>query len=239
MRIPSFRTWLPALFCSLLAACGGGSSDQTEVLATGAITGFGSVYVNGVHYETHGASISRDGIPAAQSELKVGQIVHIKGHVDPRNGHAVANWIRQHNNLEGPITAVDAVTQTFVVLAHTVKVTADTSFDDDLASFADLTVGLQVEVNGMPDAGGNLIATRVEKRRAGETTLEVVGKVADLDTATLRFKLGNLVVDYSGAQLRDFTRTGIANGLFVEVKGNALDAGGALVATVIELHDFA
>jgi hypothetical protein len=242
MRMPSIRTWLPALFCTLLAACGGGggasSSDQVDVVATGAITGFGSVYVNGVHYETNGTSISRDGTPAAQGELKVGQIVHVSGHVDPRNGHAVANWIRQHNNLEGPITAVDATAQTFVVLAHTVKVTADTSLDDGIASFADLTVGLQVEVNGMPDASGNLIATRVEKRRAGETTLEIVGKVANLDTAAMTFKLDALVVKYSTALLRDFTNSGIANGQFVEAKGNALDAGGALVATSIELHDF-
>src|SRR6186713_887808 len=115
MRIPSIRTLVPALFLTLLAACGGGgSAEQTDVVATGAITGFGSVYVNGVHYETNGTAISRDGRPAAQGELRVGQMVHIHGHVDPRNGHAVANWIRQHNNLEGPITAVDAVAQTFV-----------------------------------------------------------------------------------------------------------------------------
>lgn len=238
MRISSLRIWLPALFLTLLAACGGGSADQTEVLATGAITGFGSVYVNGVHYETDGTAISRDGTPAAQSELRVGQIVYLRGHIDPRNGRAVANWIRQHNNLEGPITAVDAATQTFVVLAHTVKVTADTSFDEELASFEDLTVGLQVEVNGLPDATGSLIATRVEKRRAGETQLEIVGKIAALDTVAQTFKLDELVVNYAGALLRDFTRTGIADGQFVEVKGDALDAGGALIATVVELHDF-
>jgi hypothetical protein len=240
MRISHFRTLFPALFLTLLAACGGGggSADQTEVVASGAITGFGSVYVNGVHYETNGTDISRDGKPAPQSELRVGQMVHIRGHIDPRNGHAVANWIRQHNNLEGPITAVDAVAQTFVVLAHTVKVNADTSLGEGLTSFADLTVGLQVEVNGMPDAGGNLIATRVEKRRASETTLEIVGKIAALDTTLQTFKLDNLVVKYSGALLRDFTRTGIANGQFVEVKGDTVDAGGALVATSVELHDF-
>lgn len=238
MRISTLRTWLPALFLTALTACGGGSADQTEVLATGAITGFGSVYVNGVHYETNGTAISRDGTPAAQSELRVGQIVHLRGHIDPRNGRAVANWIRQHNNLEGPITAVDAATQSFVVLAHTVKVTADTSFDDDIDSFEELTVGLQVEVNGLPDAGGNLIATRVEKRRAGETQLEIVGKISALDTVAQTFKLDELVVNYAGALLRDFTRTGIADGQFVEVKGDALDVGGALVATSVELHDF-
>src|SRR5690349_15879958 len=79
MRIPSIRTWLPALLCSVLAACGGGGSasssvTSTDVVATGAITGFGSVYVNGIHFETEGADITRDGSPSPQSDLRVGQM---------------------------------------------------------------------------------------------------------------------------------------------------------------------
>ncbi len=55
------------------------------------------------------------------------------------------------------------------MLAHVVKVTADTSFDDSIGSFAALTVGLQVEVSDTPDSTGAIAATRVEPRRAGET----------------------------------------------------------------------
>ena len=67
-----------------------------------------------------------------------------------------------------PITAIDAAAQTFVVLAHTVRVTPETSFDDSLGtSFAALTVGLEVEVSGMPAANGDIVATRIEARHAG------------------------------------------------------------------------
>jgi hypothetical protein len=239
MRLPPLRTWFAAFFFTLLAACGGGeSADQVEVVASGAITGFGSVYVNGVHFETDGARITRDGATASQGELRVGQIVHIHGNVDKRSGRAVANWIRQHDNLEGPISSVDATAQTFVVLGHTVVVNAETSFDNSLGDFSALVVGLQVEVNGMPDATGKIIATRVEKRRAGETQLEVVGKVSGLDTVAKRFTLNALVVDYSGATLKDFEGAALANDQFVEVKGASLNGAGALVASVVELHDF-
>jgi hypothetical protein len=239
MRIPSLRTWVPALCLTLLAACGGGeSASQVEVVATGAITGFGSVYVNGVHFETDGAAITRDGASASQGDLRVGQIVHVHGNVDRRSGKAVANWIRQHNNLEGPISSVNATAQTFVVLGHTVVVNAETSFDNSLGDFTALVVGLQVEVNGMPDATGNIIATRVEKRRGGETQLEIVGKVSALDTVAKRFNLDQLVVDYSGATLKDFEGAVLANDQFVEVKGASLNGAGALVASVVELHDF-
>jgi hypothetical protein len=239
MRLHPLRTWLAAVFCTVLAACGGGdSANQTEVVATGAITGFGSVYVNGVHFETDGARITRDGASASQGDLRVGQIVHVHGNVDKRSGRAIANWIRQHDNLEGPISAVNATAQTFVVLGHTVVVNAETSFDNSLGDFSALVVGLQVEVNGMPDATGSIIATRVEKRRGGETQLEVVGKVSALDTVAKRFNLNALVVDYSGATLEDFEGAVLANDQVVEVKGASLNGAGALVASVVELHDF-
>lgn len=246
MRLPSIRNWLPCLALALLAACGGSDEGTTttpaastaqNVVAAGAITGFGSVYVNGVHFETSGATFSRDGEPARQSDLRVGQIVQVQGRIDDR-GRATAESVRQHDNLEGPITAIDAAAQTFVVLAHTVRVTAETSFDDSLGTFATLTTGLQVEVSGMPDAAGDIVATRVEGRRAGETALKILGRVSSLDTGLMRFNIDQLVVNYSAATLRDFGPRALANGQFVEVKGPALNANGELAASIVELYEF-
>jgi Domain of unknown function (DUF5666) len=247
-----FRLWLAALAGSLLAACGGGGSTTTggaasgggtptaqrAVVTSGVITGFGSVYVNGIHFETSGASISKDGLRVAQSELSVGQVVHVSGHIDDSTGRAVAESVRQDDDLEGPIASVDATAQTFVVLAHTVRVTTETSFDSSIANFAGLTVGLQVEISGLKNAAGEIVATRIEKRGAGETQLEVMGKVSLLDTTAHKFNIGPQVVDYTGATLRDFPATGIANDQNVEVKGSALNSAGALVATSVELRDF-
>lgn len=241
MRTPTLRHWLALGLAMVLTACGGGGDSGVapqsgEIVTTGTITGFGSVYVNGTRYDTVGASIDRDDEPATQQDLRVGQIVTLSGTFDSRTGKGRANSIRQDDNLEGPITSLDPVAQSFVVLAQIVKVTPETSFDDDLAGFAALAVGLQVEVSGLVQADGSIVATRVERRRPGRTELEILGRVAAIDTVARRFQINALVVDYSGASLRDFGSAGIANGQLVEVEGNALDAGGALLATEVELH---
>jgi hypothetical protein len=244
MLYSRLRTGIAALACAILAACGAGDSpaptgaNQQKVVVSGAITGFGSVFVNGVRFDTSGASILKDGVATTQQGLRVGQIVHLKGRIDA-DGRAFADSIRQDDDLEGPITSIDAVAQTFVVLAHTVRVTAETSFDDSGAtSFAALTVGMQVEVSGMPAANGDIVATRIETRQAGDSSLEVLGEVAGLDAVAHKFHIGNLVVDYSAASLRDFGSSALSNGQLVEVKGNALNPAGELVATRVELRNF-
>jgi hypothetical protein len=252
MRRTGFRLWLATLAGSILAACGGGGTSATggaasggtgataerAVVTSGVITGFGSVYVNGIHFETNGADISKDGERVTQQGLRVGQVVHVKGRIDDRSGRAVADSVRQDDDLEGPISSIDTANQTFVVLAHTVRVTTETSFDDSLGNFAALAVGLQVEISGLKNSTGEIVATRIEKRRAGETRLEVMGKVSLLDTTAHTFRIGPLVVDYTGASLRDFPATGLANDQNVEAKGSSLNSAGALVATSVELRDF-
>jgi Domain of unknown function (DUF5666) len=245
-----FRLGLAAMAALLLAACGGGAttaaggadtrdaSAERAVVTSGVITGFGSVHVNGIHFETNGAEISRDGERVTQQGLRVGQVVHVRGRIDDRSGRATADSVRQDDDLEGPITSIDAANQTFVVLAHTVRVTTETSFDSLLGNFAALAVGLQVEISGLKNSAGEVVATRIEKRRAGETQLEVMGRVSLLNTTARTFRIGPLTVDYAGASLRDFPATGLANDQNVEVKGNSLNGAGALLATSVELRDF-
>lgn len=244
MFLSSLRIGVAALACAVLAACGAGDGSapagatQQNVVTSGAITGFGSVFVNGVRFDTSTASILKDGVAISQQGLRVGQIVHLKGRIDG-NGHGFAETIRQDDDLEGPITAIDAAAQTFVLLAHTVRVTPETSLDDAIGtSFAALAVGMEVEVSGMPDASGDIIATRIEARHPGGSRLEVLGKVAALDAIAHKFHIRTLVVDYSGATLGDFGSNVLANGQLVEVKGSTLNTAGELVATRIELRNF-
>lgn len=246
MLYSRIRLGLAALAGIVLAACGGAdatgpttpSGTQQNVVVTGAITGFGSVFVNGVRFDVSGATIRKDGIASTQSALRVGEIVELRGRIDERTGAAVADSIDQDNEVEGPITSIDATAQTFVVLSHTVRVTPETSFDDSLGtSFAALTVGLEVEVSGMPDASGNIVATRIEARHPGGTRFEAHGRIAELDAVTHKFKIGNLVIDYTSAVLQDFGSTQLANGLHVEVKGSLRNSAGELVATRIELRN--
>jgi hypothetical protein len=78
---------------SSLVACGGGGGGSSTpenttpdtpaptetTIAQGVVTGFGSVIVNGVHFDVSAASINVDGNSQVESDLGVGQLVRITG----------------------------------------------------------------------------------------------------------------------------------------------------------------
>lgn len=229
-----------------LSACGGGGGSGSivtpssttgakSVVTTGTISGFGSVIVNGVHYDTSKAQIETGGRSGTQADLKVGDVVQLKGKRDANGGNASAERIVHRNAVTGPISAVDATTNRVTVLGQTVLVTASTSFDDSIvpADFTGLKVDDVIEVNGLPNASAQIEATRIEKAAAG-ATWEVIGKASATDTTAKTFKLNDLVVDYSTATLSDFASGAPKDGDAVEVKGTTLNASGALVATSVE-----
>ena len=225
----------------LLAACGGGGGsdpstpDDSPVVTVGSITGFGSVHVNGMRFETNGAVVTLDGQPGTEAQLRVGQVVRTKGlrSGDARDCHASSKDF--DDAVQGPVESVDATAGTLVVLGQGVQVDALTSFDDRLepASLAGVAVGAIVEVSGFRDADGVIHATRIEPKDAGEL-FEVTGTVANHDAAARRFTIAALTVDYSAAQLDDLPGGAPDNGLLVEVKGHTLDADGVLLATRVE-----
>src|SRR5438105_15560501 len=80
----------------LLASCGGGQltagieGSGAPVTTVGSITGFGSIFVNGVEYATAGAQIGIDGPPGTEEQLSVGDVVTVAGtvHADGKSGSA-------------------------------------------------------------------------------------------------------------------------------------------------------
>ena len=236
------------LLTALLVSCGGGSySDEPDPggppvggigrtgLAVGPISTFGSVVVNGVRYDTTSTTITVDGQPATQSDLRVGQVVVVKGEVDDNQTTGTADEIHFEENVKGPVQSIDIATSRLVVLGQTVITGPDTSFDDNIqpASLDGLSVGDLVEVSGQTMADGSIVAARIEMKPAG-TAFEVHGTVSNLDGANFRFSINALTVDYSAATLDDFPGGQISNGDFVEAKGNALNGNGALTANQVE-----
>jgi Domain of unknown function (DUF5666) len=224
-----------------VAGCGGGGgggaaapAGAADVVSSGVITGFGSVYVNGVRYDTRGASFTIDDSPGGQDDLAVGDVVTIRGRVNDDGRNGTATQVIGEDAVEGPVTAVDAVAGTLVVAGQSVLVDADTSFDDNIpgATLAGLLVGDFVEVAGFLDASGAVRATRIEKKPAGGI-VEVNGVVSNLDTVNSRFRINALDVSYATAVLDDFPGGQISNGDFVEAKGTTFVAG-VLQATKVE-----
>jgi hypothetical protein len=246
---------LPAAASLLVAACGGGGDDSSSgpatpppgqppptgsakaVFISGAISGFGSVIVNGVRYDTTGTEVRVDDRAGAVSELRVGQVVRVEAEVDDR-GQARARRIEQEHLLSGTVQSVDAASGAIRVAGQVVRIDDDTSFDDSIGgSLVGVAVGDRIKVHGFAGSDGQARATRLERVDANETEVEVTGLVAGLDTTTRRFSVGSLRVDYSTATLEDFGSASLGNGVLVEVKGREILADGALRATRVERED--
>jgi hypothetical protein len=154
-----------------------------------------------VHYSTAGAAITVDGRPAAESDLRVGQVVRIEGSLDADGLTGSATRIDFNGLVEGPVQSLDLVANRLVVLGQAVQVSASTSFDDSIVPRAleGLAVGDRVEVSGLITSGGLIEATRIELK-FGDTALEVEGVANGVDTATMQLNINELPVDYSSAQ---------------------------------------
>jgi len=219
------------------------TSAQTSSKTVGVITGFGSIYVNGVKYETDSASVEIDGASSIETSLGIGDVITLEGTVNPDGTTGVATAVVCTDEVEGYVLDTSGLlgdgTGQLNVMGQTIMVTADTVFDSDtLASITDLTALDIVEVSGFPDGSGTILATRIETKNAAED-VEVKGVISALDTTALTFEIGDLTVDYTNASE---VPADLADGLFVEVKTETtlsgdLNSGFVLNATKVEIED--
>lgn len=171
--VPSrWRVRVAAGLLALLSACGGGSelagvgTGGTGSFAVGPISGFGSIVVNGVHYDDSTASVfDDDGNPSNLAALQLGMVVEVRGSINADGATGSASSFTFAAEIKGPVTAVDVNAGTLRVLDRSVKVTPTTLFAG-VGSLAGLAVGNVVEVHGLPDADGRVTATRIELEAA-------------------------------------------------------------------------
>jgi len=229
-----------ALLSGGLAACGGSSDTASNgsITTVGTVTGFGSVYVNGVKYETDSSSYRVDDDDAFDdSALAIGMKVKVKGTVNADGVTGTATSIEYDDDLEGPVAALNEDvalgTKTFEVFGIPVKATDGETIFDDGMTYADLVDGKIIEVSGYYD-GTQLVATYIEPQDDLDDEFEVKGTVSDLvagDTFDLTAYGTTIAVDISGA----VTPAGLADGVFVEVKGTW--DGSTFTALEVEIDD--
>ena len=195
----------------ILVACGtgdpgglaGGGIGGTGI-SVGKITAFGSVFVNGVKFETTGATITIDGQTAmnGQDDLEIGMIVAVEGTFNVDGVRGTAKSINFKDNLEGPVTSVGTPAQTLTVLGQTVIVDATTDIYDangTKITFADILTGDIVEVSGFTEAAGAIHATYIKLKADEESEIEIKGTISNLNDTFHTFNIGTLIVDYSDA----------------------------------------
>ena len=232
---------------------GSGSGDTVDTgagisgsgKAVGVITQFGSIFVNGIEYDTSDAVIVVNGVIATEDDLGVGMVVFIQGTVNEDGVTGVAEVVIVDDNLKGPISEITSATDEAGALLDALQITVlgidvviertGTVFEN--TTFGSLAAGDFVEIYGFAESGNNIRATRVERENfvAGVTKVEMYGAVNALDTTAETFLIGNYTVNYSAAVFDDIDESTFADGLLVEVKGTLESADALSIdATKIE-----
>ena len=212
----------------MLAACGGGGTTTASASApattyVGPVGGFGSVIVNGTRFSSLGATLKDDdGQSVNLNQLKLGMMVRVSGDADDATLLGTATQLEVVHGTRGTVTAVNTANATLTLMGQTVTTDTSTAYQG-VANLAALTVGQSVEVYGVLQKDGSLLATLVEVKAI--TTLSLSGVVANLNTSTSTFQVGTLTVNYTGVTVSGT----LANGARVKVKA----ATGGLVGSVL------
>lgn len=259
MNIPFTKSALPALISSLLILGGCGSSgdsntgsintDIASTSTTGIITGFGSIFVNGIEFETSSSSFDvDDDSNSDQSALRIGMRVKVKGTVNKDGLTGSAESVVYQSELKGPVSAL---TQTFdpldptllasvtlTILGQQVTVNTDTTFDDDYGlMMGSLQLGDVLEISGFSSVDG-IIATHIEKQKAGSydasDRVEIKGEISNPVAGGFEVRGISIVYDSNTSFDDGLTEVDLVEGLYVEVKGTFDVNTNEMTATRIE-----
>ena len=179
MRHAPLTRALPVALALALAACGGGggggdpsnggtsspSGASTSPTSSGAITAFGSVFVNGHEFATGSAQVMDDdtGDTAGKvSALEVGQVVDVQPTSASTDASPAAQWLHVHPLARGFVDASDSTADTITVMGQTVSLDSGTLYSDHRACLGAATN----PCTAVADASGLSVTTAA----AGATT---------------------------------------------------------------------
>ncbi len=236
----------------VLIACGGGADPRTAgiegsgapfansngVVAIGAITAFGSIFVNGTEYSLSGSTIQVDGKTAAESDLKLGQVVTVIAS-QGASGTTVraAKSVAASIAVAGRVSAIDLASNRITILGQQIEIDAATQIVGavDGEPLGGLGVGSDIEVSGFADSSGVLFARSIQPRRA-VTPLRITGRVTNLDNAMRRMQIGGQVVNYSNATLTGLNGHALDSAT-VQVSAEMVGSTGEMLATDVSYVD--
>ena len=238
----------------MVSACGGdgslGGGDTAGIggsgfISSGTVTGFGSVYVNGVRFETDSSTIFdvEDNIDATQADLRVGMVVQVEGTIIS-NSAGIATGIQYSDDIEGPISAIpgkadifenlDATEKTFSIMGKTIVVSrADTAFEGSNFTYDSIALDNVIEISGFYDQRGDLRASYVERKSLNfdpDNILEIKGTAVWTGS---NFKVQGINIDLASPTYFDLVN-GLQDGLLVEVKGTYDSSTNTIIATEID-----
>lgn len=234
--------WLGIMLpvASLIVAGTLGAAVRTggtgAVFSYGVIDDFGSIVVNGVHYDETNANIIVDGTAnQPRSTLRLGMVVEIEGERDYARNTGVASVVRVNRTMLGQVESIDAATGNIRILSQRIVTDAGTRYDGGVDGNA-LLAGDWVAVHGLDDPGRKtLVATLIQRTVAPSNLVsEIRGSVSNSHPGG--FRIGRLDIATTGASPE--------NGAYVAIKGlfdasrGELAAYEIAVTREVELREF-
>ena len=217
----------------------GGGIGGTGI-SVGEISGFGSVIVNDVAFDTQKAQVVVNSNPVGGGDsivrnvLALGMVVRVEGTILGDNTGR-ADRIVFNENLKGPVTGIetlDSVVKKVVVLDQIVLVDERTQFQN--TDYDSLAVDDVLQISGWPDGTGFIQATYVAKIDSIDDEFTVKGIITKLNLVQQTLHINQLIVDFSDADLDGFPKNLPAADQLVIIRG-FLDANGVLVAEEVSL----
>ncbi len=213
--------------------------------SVGPVSGFGSVFVNGVKFSTDGSVRSDDGI-STERQLHEGMILRVEGEWRA-DSTGRAESVEYDDSLRGSVVIVEAwnhasKTAEISILGQTVRIDSRTVVKGKVIE--DLVTGDFARMSGWRMPNGDFRASYLGLRAHQNVNdfddfneVELEGHISDLNTSQMTFVIGTQLVNYRNAEFKGIDGAALANSLVVEVEGN-LSRDGVLQANEIEPNDF-
>jgi Domain of unknown function (DUF5666) len=203
-----------------VASVGSGGTGSFTALNVGTITGFGSVYVNGVRFDDSSPDlkVSDEDGARKKEELRLGMVVKVQGSIST-SGSATATSFMFDSELQGPVRSINTATTAINIIGQTVVMDANTVFDTALTQgFNSLKVGDELEVHGFLNAFSNTLQATLVELKTKPNRYKISGTVKNLQNApTNTFQIGSETISFSGLSATDVA-VGLANDLLIKVR---------------------
>lgn len=227
-----------------LSSCGDaltlveGGMTGTGITA-GRITDFGSIYVNGVHYQVDDALLYRNGSRVAdQTSFAAGEFITVTGSVNTDGVSGIATQVSFEGLVKGVVEALAADGQSLTVLGQTVELDLLTvlhGFDQ----LTDLQIGNVLEISGDRLPNGSIKASSITLIADSYQTsegLQLMGLITHLKPELKTFQISGLTINYGDANLSTWNNQALANGQRVQVKASQLPMNAVLIAQQLSLQ---
>ena len=218
----------------------GGGIGGSGVISTGTITELGSIWVNGVEFDTHDAAVyvngerTGTGDQGVAENLSPGRVVSVIGTLG-QEGLGEAGAVHYFPTSVGPVLAVDQIGDDFIFYLPGQEILANSQTLVNGVSLESIEIDNLIEVSGLIDDRGVIQATYILRKAesAGAADLlSLTGVIGNNNKPSKTLRINSLTVDYKDAELLDSSAS-IENGAWIYISGRFHDGNPVFQAEMI------